>query len=63
MGYDINPPPQMLKEHHGTDDRKVEGAGGMEDRVLGKTVLWRGHGCSTHALTAAAVTSQDLRLN
>lgn len=53
----------MLKEHHGGDDRKVERAGDLEDRVLGKTVLWRGHGCSTPALTAAAVTSQDLRLN
>ena len=53
----------MLKEHHGTVDRKVERAGGMEDRVLGETVLWRGHGCNTHALAAAVVTSQDLRLN
>lgn len=37
----------MLKEHHGGDDRKVERAGDLEDGVLGKTVLWRGHGCSS----------------
>lgn len=49
MGYDINPPPQMLKEHRRKDDRKVERAGGMEDRLLGETVLWRGLGCSTRA--------------
>lgn len=53
----------MLKEHHGGDDRKVERAGDLEDGVLGKTVLWRGHGCSTSARAAAAVTSQNLRLN
>lgn len=37
----------MLKEHHGGDHRKVERAGDLEDGVLGKTVLWRGHGCSS----------------
>ena len=53
----------MLKGYHGGDDRKVERAGDLEDGVLGETVLWRGHGCSTPALAAAAVASQDLKSN